>query len=1135
MVQVNIHFLQHLVRIVTNQDGSSNVACGWDRNQLGWFGWKNDNLSIRKDNLISAIDINGNEIQSNISILPSPVTQEFILRDFILTGDAIRIKLPHLQDGGNSAVKNQYLWIENHQKLSAFDKCAFENENCKAKWSNGLYIQLQVGKDITESINQNDVFGGLGSWLFPVSAEGNYDFTYRYDKEIQTWAECLWNNKSLPIPITGHTPNPLTGYSDLFGFTDSNGDGELKIVGFPCTAGDCYQAGYSNLDVSDNYIHNLNKAGDEDDAFNITNGKTKLNISTNPVSTPVYTYISNSFPNVINNIPQLSSFENRTIWLNGLSIEILSETTNSTLTALTGKTAKDIKVRIRWDNYNVENDVRWCGKIKLSPNDFYPNTGNYALNLLSGKTIHLDRGKSPTQHLGVEQINGQWVFTNPTTFTILPNANFHTEANSTVIVDNGSTFTVQSGSKLELHGLMLVKNGSKLTIENGAEVFIHRGGKIIIQQGATIEYKNNTANKGIVFGAQPTAFAEPFVEIGGALNLAPNTTPTFTGNGYLSFPAGSSVAADQTNKFILSGAGKTDLLLKLGSSAHPAFLLNEINLQNGLIQYGSLSSLFSGNSLVTLKNLRFSGPGLQKNTAFEGDNLQGFTCQNSDFESFGTALRITNTVKPVTLAENTFNNCLIAFDAVSCDEINLFTLTLAQCSTGFSFGSTRLVRANSCNVSYLKTGAAVNDVLGFYLVGGNFTANAINTTGISGQNSQVFLRNGALIDGQVFTNAVGIDLAGEAPQSPNDKFKAMLTMGDMGCGNIINCSKAVKGENVLLNVDAVEHSLTNTNMAAVAPNNLSGNMVVFDICYTSSVFAPPQIEAKGNFWRTAGGGGNTMGAPPLNPATLFQVRHTGSGTACNQAIAVNYQLWSTCVANTCMNCTVPFSNNPGGPGGAGNIQPPPGGGPPSECPAKIKLSGKTIEQAFRDANQLFLQEDKTATRANFKEIADLQLAKNNAGDNTLCENIDPNCGNGGGGGGGGMKISNPCAQLVKVSKVLYKGTPAMRQGKENPAEAQEQIQRPEILHAEVSDLKSEITVYPNPNDGKMTVEYYFTEGETGRFIIYDLTGRKISEHPLLPENNRLVLSESKLEAGVYHYRAVVNQTPVKIGKLTVIK
>lgn len=57
---------------------------------------------------------NGYEIQANG--LPSDISkndgpQSFTLRDFVTTGDAVRIKLPYVDEGAS----NQYIWLENHQ------------------------------------------------------------------------------------------------------------------------------------------------------------------------------------------------------------------------------------------------------------------------------------------------------------------------------------------------------------------------------------------------------------------------------------------------------------------------------------------------------------------------------------------------------------------------------------------------------------------------------------------------------------------------------------------------------------------------------------------------------------------------------------------------------------------------------------------------------------------------------------------------------------------------------------------------------------------------------------------------------------------------------------------------------------
>ena len=105
----------------------SNIVTAWDRNHLGWLGWSDNNLTIQKTNLISANDLSGNETVTDLTIPSNAITQEFILRDFVAYGDSIRIKLPYINWNQSGDVKNQYLWIENHQKLNNYTLDIFPN------------------------------------------------------------------------------------------------------------------------------------------------------------------------------------------------------------------------------------------------------------------------------------------------------------------------------------------------------------------------------------------------------------------------------------------------------------------------------------------------------------------------------------------------------------------------------------------------------------------------------------------------------------------------------------------------------------------------------------------------------------------------------------------------------------------------------------------------------------------------------------------------------------------------------------------------------------------------------------------------------------------------------------------------
>ncbi len=176
--------------------GMSNMVCGWDR---WWLGWEDD---LDNDYIECTNPNTTTKVNSDLNIISNQQTTsngEYILRDFGLTGDVMRIKLPHINWQSIDDQKNQYLWIENHQQKTTYDHsvkymrtqtaCMACTPICGTDWKAGLYAYYQVGKDQIDnsnipdiySVNNNTYFSGpndLGSWLFPITAEGNYDQAY---------------------------------------------------------------------------------------------------------------------------------------------------------------------------------------------------------------------------------------------------------------------------------------------------------------------------------------------------------------------------------------------------------------------------------------------------------------------------------------------------------------------------------------------------------------------------------------------------------------------------------------------------------------------------------------------------------------------------------------------------------------------------------------------------------------------------------------------------------------------------------------------------------------------------------------------------------------------------------------------
>ncbi len=80
-----------------------------------------------------------------------------------------------------------------------------------------------------------------------------------------------------------------------------------------------------------------------------------------------------------------------------------------------------------------------------------------------------------------------------------------------------------------------------------------------------------------------------------------------------------------------------------------------------------------------------------------------------------------------------------------------------------------------------------------------------------------------------------------------------------------------------------------------------------------------------------------------------------------------------------------------------------------------------------------------------------------------------------------------------------------------------------------------INLSPNPTNGIMQLSYSFKNNETGFVILYDVLGEKISTYPLVKNENRLNINETKLEAGVYFYKVYKNETKVFSGKIIISK
>lgn len=435
--------------MLSGNDGFMKSYNAWDRHRMGWFP---DDYQYE----IQAKDDNG--VMRNTDLVygePFPGgVNEFIIRDTPSTGDAVRIKLPYVSDNG--VIDNQYIWLENHQFVENTVNARYWGYGSKFV-PKGLYINYQIGND-----NLSGKYDGKALSIVTLPSFGNYDYTLS--------DTVLPDGKTVYVQKTADEyNNPFTGKSIMDRFIkDANNDNVLASIGEFFNPYYTYKNGRLIPESDCGYLNYLYFAS----KWQCFYEGEKAGIGYNPSLVPVMTYIS---PDILNDdvLFYKDSIENnRKIYLNGLSVEFLEQRANG-----------DIKVRVRYDDYDVCNSMRWCGDIEL----------NEKIVIKSGKTITLDRGLTATRPISPETFNGIKTFTSPTVFTAKSGSEITIESGATIDIKNGSSFILKSGSKLVLKegAKLIVRESACIKLENLSCVVLEGDSRIVIESGAEVYAGNN--------------------------------------------------------------------------------------------------------------------------------------------------------------------------------------------------------------------------------------------------------------------------------------------------------------------------------------------------------------------------------------------------------------------------------------------------------------------------------------------------------------------------------------------------------------------------------------------------------------------------------------------------------------------
>ena len=425
----------------------------WDRYRLGWKGTNNQYE-------ISARDQNGiTEVNGDLDATNPDHAGIYTLRDFVTTGDALRIKLPFVNEDTEYP---EWIWVENHQGYEnngcEFDRWQYDNgdHTCIEGMTAGMmsYIQINNERRVAEESNLLYTQDFFADYTRPLLANGHWDLLYP--------TEYVPNNcvsYDTVRPFVRYLENPLTGANDQDNYSyDKDGDNLI-------TKGD--QLSIWTEKTSDGALHrHLYSLGHTSHVFTLQ-GNHKIGMGTNPSSATQINMVGE-------NAPYAPAKNLRHIYLNGVSVEMIEQCSNG-----------DIKVRIRFDDADVDNNARWCSPdIRL--NKIIDD--GYSLNLKKNKTLLLDQGFNATRMDWPIQFNGQSVFSSPTAFIVQPEVRMHIDTSAKLVLENASRFHLRDASVcvVEDDGVIEVKSGTIFRMDACSLLEINGSGKLIVRSGAEL-------------------------------------------------------------------------------------------------------------------------------------------------------------------------------------------------------------------------------------------------------------------------------------------------------------------------------------------------------------------------------------------------------------------------------------------------------------------------------------------------------------------------------------------------------------------------------------------------------------------------------------------------------------------------
>ncbi len=421
---------------------NSGTFNAWDRHRMGWF---NPNKSYA---ISATCASTGREVDLDLSYrqrIDCP-GMEFLLDDFIDSGDALRIALPYVQTD-NAQARQQYLWLENHQIRPG-------NEDHSPRMSPGIYAYIQVGKDDTSS------FDGPGLYTAPLHPLGHYDMELDPEEASAVLRPRMAN------PFTGLHLSMVPAWNTQEPNVRTNRQGDTlevlrqQILREETVYIKSVQYGLGVLPPEDFVFETHPALGTVHDALRPGD---VLAVGSNPAPVSMYTWESKGN----NGAPPFDSprpADNRRIYLNGIVLSVQEQLPDGR-----------IRIGLSWRGQPLAGYQRWCGHIVANEN----------LELADGASLLLDLGLSPQKPVHPIAHRGEWVFSDTTVLHLREGASLRAGFKSRITLRAGSRLLLDPGSVLALgpKGRLTLEPGSVLVLSPGARLDQGEGSKIVNRGG----------------------------------------------------------------------------------------------------------------------------------------------------------------------------------------------------------------------------------------------------------------------------------------------------------------------------------------------------------------------------------------------------------------------------------------------------------------------------------------------------------------------------------------------------------------------------------------------------------------------------------------------------------------------------